>query len=160
VLSSSFPEDILQQLIMRQKALPLTPDMDNIMDDMEVWGRSVHYDWYCDVVEWLAHILTNGVAVGRKQIIKDCIEYRLKHVVYKHYGINSPVAGLLFDEWAEYYDNAYVGTYKQFRHYTVESRQFMLYSLAQSLHVPDTYVPNNVVSSDSSVSSIDISESS
>lgn len=132
VLSSSFPGDLLQHLIIMQKALPLTPDMDSIMDDMEVWGHGKCYDWYCDVLELLASTIQHGIAVQRKAIFRACIEYRVKVVLHSRFAYNSPVADHILNDWTMYFQSSF--TTQGLRQMTITSEQFVLYRMAQTMH--------------------------
>ena len=149
VLTSSFPSCILEEFLVRESALPLTPHLNPIMDDMEVWGRSRSYDWYCDVLNLLAHTIRRGVSVQGKKIMRYCIEYEVKALIYSRLPFYSPAAKLILLEWRQYYDVTFT-TSSKLNELTVASVQFVLYRMAQStVHVALTYMPENTVSSDS-----------
>jgi hypothetical protein len=131
VLSSSFPSMELQDLIIQGRALPLPPDLDTVMDTMVVWGHNKHYEWYCDVLEFLAFTITTGVKVSKKQVVRDCIQYQVDAIIHAYIDANSPMATALVHEWKEHYEHAYSES-QDMRALMVGTQQFVLYRTLQS----------------------------
>jgi hypothetical protein len=134
VLSSSFPRDLLEQLIISGAATPVIPDYDYIIDDMVVWGHGNRYEWYCDVLDYLAYVLHHCYARNRKWVIRDCILYQVEYLLNGPNGIaiNSPV--MAFDishMWQnDFIDNIYHVSL-EFQTMVVISQQYVALKVVQ-----------------------------
>jgi hypothetical protein len=132
VLSSSFPQDMLEQHLMSGRMFPLTPDFNGIMDDMHVWGQRKSYEWYCDVLELLHSALTGDADVGRKQIVSEVIELQLTATIYMYFAYNSPVAKIVLEEWNQFFHKRYTRSLSV-AELTIQSEQLVIYRIAQLL---------------------------
>jgi hypothetical protein len=102
-----FLKDLLEELIMRGVAFPLTEDLDFIMDDMDVYGRTKRYEWYCEVVEYLTIILKQGYSAPKKFIVRDCIEFEMEVLLNSRLVYNSLYVPDILRQWKENFDQFY-----------------------------------------------------
>jgi len=82
---SCLPPKHLQELLMVGEAMPLIPVMDEIMNEMLVWGQCVSYKWYCDTLELLAYFTEHGIEPSREMLVREVIEYYAKELISFHF---------------------------------------------------------------------------
>jgi hypothetical protein len=79
--STFFHKETLNSLILTKEAVPLTEELDDIMDCMECWGRGLNQCWYFKVVDCLGRILNQGPKVPKALVLKQCIKYRVEDIL-------------------------------------------------------------------------------
>ena len=131
VLTKSLPADTVQELIVSGHALPLTPDMNDIMDKMTVWGQENSKHWHNDVVDFLAFTINEGIPMTRQQLVKEVIGLKVHVLIHTWFGVNSGEANMLVAEWEAYFDSEWQTGSQELCELTVRCDQYTKYRIAQ-----------------------------
>jgi hypothetical protein len=86
------------------EAMPLMPVMDEVMNEMFVWGQAVSYKWYCDTLELLAFFTEHGIEPNRELLVSEVIELYVKVLLANFIAPNSFTYSLLVDNWSMYFE--------------------------------------------------------
>ena len=100
--SSTIDKATLNHLIISLQAWPLSPGMDEIIDYMERYGRLEDNAWYHNVVNWIAHICSNGIRRCHMGLLYDCVALRVREIVYEHTGSRvTQLTRVLLEQWRQ-----------------------------------------------------------
>ena len=106
VLTSTLPSNTVLELIMTEKALPLTPLLAEVMDSMFIWGNGKSSTWYNDTVELFAYLLEDGINNKREDLMRQQIG------LYVEEALESQVFGviqrdMIWHNWKTYFTEIY-----------------------------------------------------
>ena len=105
VLANCLSVAVIEELIIRGKAKPFTPELSEIMDGMHCWGRSRNIEWYKDAIVVLDYYLDNEGT--RKEIVSRLVEMEVDVEIHNYFGVGTVVASLLLANWQQWYDRTY-----------------------------------------------------
>lgn len=144
--SSAFSKKTATNLIATRQAIPLTPDMDEVMECMDCWGRNVNHVWYELTLNVLEEYLLRDEGVKRELLFLHVILIRIRGVVNRY---DFPVATKegLINEWMEFYGNLYDYTTKDFYELALRSFQFIRAKITHLNSVATTLIAPTLVTS-------------
>ena len=111
----------LEELLMEGAVYPLPHEMNEIMDSMHVWGQSVSYFWYCEVLQLMGDWIGAGQQVSKKEMYKEVIEKLVLARIHEHFAIGS----LLHNNWEQYFELTYMTRFKTFYQMAGMSKNFI-----------------------------------
>ena len=97
-----FDTETLHTIIMNREALPLTPDMNAIMDFMYQYGRSTSQLWFNWTLDLLAHTMVDGEPQKKAYFMFATIQYRVMEMIYESI-LNHYVQLMVEDEWVQHF---------------------------------------------------------
>ena len=117
ISSRTFENDTVTHLIVTKQAIPLPPDMSEIMDTMAVWGEKYDVEWHHRVVDYLAFLCTDNHQFDRQHLFHHCLEYMIDLMLQKRFGyLPMPQINAFMDVWEECFHDEYKYGNRGFRH--------------------------------------------
>ena len=99
VHSSCLPPVILQELLMSGSAVALTPEMEEVMNEMFVWGQDLSYFWYSETLERFAFWTRHGLDPDRKTLVSEVIELHVKAIVNRYFLVGDFAYQYMVGKW-------------------------------------------------------------
>jgi hypothetical protein len=131
---SCLPARHLQRLLMVGEAMPLMPVMDEVMNEMLVWGQGLSYKWYCDTLELLAYFTEHGIEPNRELLVSEVIQLYVKVLLANYYAPTSFTYSLLVDNWSMHFENGIYCHNKTFYAMVNSTAEYVKGSIAQIQH--------------------------
>lgn len=142
--SKCLNDDLVQYLIVSKEALPVPPLMSTVLDWMHCWGRGQDIEWHHKVVDWIHLLLSQHIHVCDRLVVRDCVEFRVRHVLREAAFENNAFAwSNALAAWQVYFDDQCSLGNTGFYELADKSIQFALAMEDQLSWVPT----NNVMSS-------------
>jgi hypothetical protein len=97
--------EIVKQLIISRRALPMPDDFSLLLDSMYFWGRSVSFHWYRKTLElinfYLRHGNLNRANLSSTDLYCDVIRIRILQRIFMRF----PAGGnpTLYNAWSAHY---------------------------------------------------------
>ena len=127
VSASSFDYETLQHMIISRSALPLTPDMDKVMDWMFQWGRTVSPWWYNNVVWVLYFKLINGFEISKYELFMQCMTWKItRKLEQRHFQPGSEAYHHIYTGWTLVFPHYYNQEDPDFHKLYIKSVQFIM----------------------------------
>ena len=99
VHSSCLPPVTLQELLIAGNALPLTLEMEEVMNEMFVWGQDLSYFWYSETLERFAFWTRHGLDPDRQTLVREVIELHVKAIVNRYFLVGDFAYQYLIGKW-------------------------------------------------------------
>ena len=112
VPTTTFDADTVQHLLLTKQALPVPNVVSKVIDCMEDWGKEYDLEWYNEVVNLIAYLLSNQTVLTQEELFYDLLEFKINALIYEYIGLNEHVtATRIFDLWKDkfHYDFCYNG---------------------------------------------------
>jgi len=103
--TSTIDSYTLQHLIATKQANPLTPEMEDVLDAMGVWGRKINEEWHQRVLSIFARSME--LRKSRKKLCKECIEVRVLDIILSWTVMHPRLSQTMLIEWNLCYDNLF-----------------------------------------------------
>ena len=111
---SCLPGVHLQELLMVGEAMPLLPVMDEVMNEMLVFGQRESYKWYCDTLTLFAYFVEHGIEPSREWLVREVLQIYVDGLLYSHYAPSSFTYSVLMVNFHMEFDNRIYSVHKTF----------------------------------------------
>lgn len=125
--SSCLYDDVVQYLIVTKDAMPVPPEMLEILDWMHCWGRGPDVNWCAKVVDWLHLLLVSKIHLTNRMVpLRDCVEFRVRHML-REMGLerNPFLWGNMVHSWHQFFETQCDAGNTSFYDLAVASVQFV-----------------------------------
>lgn len=123
--SSSFDRPTFIHLIVTRQALPLTPQMDQVMDWMDSWGRGISSVWYDHVVDLFCLHLEEETFISNEILLKEVVYLHMEKMVWDHFLAGDDLGHYILDEWHAYFNQVFHHSTKDFFYLATKSIFFV-----------------------------------
>jgi hypothetical protein len=145
ILANSFPNGVLLDLLLSERAKPFPPELSGIMDSMYWWGRTQSIQWYDDVVYMLEDALDNDVEEDRKELVRAMISVQVRAEIHVYFAMESVAADLVWIDWVYWFNRTYTKGPKSFHAMCLYCIEYVHWSIAQVNYHAVAPVPANSV---------------
>ncbi|CAB9500723.1 expressed unknown protein [Seminavis robusta] len=130
------PSVMIEQLIMEEKAVPMTPDMTWILETMTGWGVRQSSEWYHEVLALLALTVEEGDPVTKKELCRLIVRPLMREALYNQFGVwQWEARELLLSEWTYWFNTE---CWRKHKHnlsgMVVSSQQYIAHRAAFTAH--------------------------
>jgi hypothetical protein len=107
VLSNSYSNRVLLEMISSGVAKPFPPELTKIMDSMYWWGRMKNVQWYDEVIAMLEDALDNDSEYERKELLRALFSFQVKVEIGLHVQGDSFMADIMWIDWVLWFNLTY-----------------------------------------------------
>ena len=143
VHSSCLPPVTLQELLMAGNALPLTLEMEEVMNEMFVWGQDLSYFWYSETLERFAFWLRHGLEPARETLVREVIGLHVKALLNRYFAVNSAPYQYILGLWFTEFDGNIYSASKYFYAMVQASINYTNWCIAQTNYNGQLVVPSS-----------------
>jgi hypothetical protein len=107
VLANALPNGLLLELLLSERAMPLTPELSTVMDAMYWWGKNKSLVWYEDVIDIVAEAVDMDTDYDRKELFRAMISGQVRDEIHKYFPVASMASELLWLNWISWFNATY-----------------------------------------------------
>ena len=111
--------------------MPLLPAMEEVMDEMYVWGQTQSYQWYCETLELLAYFTENAIDPSRMFLVSEVIDLYAKILIGSYFQRGSFTYSLLTIQFGMQFEEHIYSPSKTFYEMANSAKAHLELSIAQ-----------------------------
>ena len=100
LLALNFDTQTLNHMVLLSMiGTPLPPSMDELIDWMQHWGKSISQHWYQETLNWIAFFCDKGMDVSVREIKFKVISSKVREQIHLSLLSTNLLGWTVFNEW-------------------------------------------------------------